>query len=135
MLTPTLCGLIMATDVMPEQTVCLHLPIYVVHGFRYRKTAERERQLAFQVRNTYVGGKVKFLCLIKHHNMISYTFNFDTRMCVCVSVCVCLCVCVSVCVYVCVCVYVSVYASRWDYLEERTRYPLTRKLGRPQSWP
>jgi len=49
MLTPTLCGLIMATDVTPEQIVCLRLPICVVHSFRYRKTAERESQLAFQV--------------------------------------------------------------------------------------
>jgi len=44
-----LCDLIMATDVTPEQTVCLRLSICVVHGFRYRKTAERKRQLAFQV--------------------------------------------------------------------------------------
>jgi len=42
---------------------------------------QRERQLAFQVRNTYVGGKVKFLCLFKHRNMNSCTFNFDTRIC------------------------------------------------------
>ena len=34
---------------------------------------------------TYIGGKVKFLCLIKHRNIISCTFNFDTRMCVCLS--------------------------------------------------
>jgi len=36
----TLCGLIMATDVRPEQSVFLLLPTCVLHGVEYRKIAE-----------------------------------------------------------------------------------------------
>ena len=63
-----------------QKKPCAYAYLFVQYTASGTTRLQRERQMAFQVRNTYVGGKFKFLCLIKHRNMNSYTFNFDTRI-------------------------------------------------------